>query len=200
MSWRGLFGQLSRVWGVFIFIYCFYCWWTFKSKWVPWSNEECLKVFKWNILVKSHKYFRNYQSPLPLPRGHEHIVEKVLKALKEQTWIKEWKSQWKSLAFQLYSLFYFMMQFLLKCKKNCVAHNSDFEETSVSFYFPKIQRLERQGFRELSPPTSISGNSEALWSSSAVTALNHTHRALMDFTCPVPFFSSYDRLSSFRVM
>lgn len=42
---------------------------------MPWSNEESLKVFKRNILFKSHKYFRNYQSPLPLPLGHEHVVE-----------------------------------------------------------------------------------------------------------------------------
>lgn len=117
--------------------------------------------------------------------------------------MKELKSRWKSRGFQLQSLFYFMMQILLKCKKNCVDHNSDFEETSVSFCFPKRQRLERRGFRGLSPPTSNSGNSEARCSSSAVTVLNHTPGAVMNFTCLVPFFSSsssYDLLSSVTVM
>lgn len=32
--------------------------------WDPWRRPQ--RVFKWNILVKSHKCFRNYQSPLSL--------------------------------------------------------------------------------------------------------------------------------------
>ncbi len=65
------------------------------------------------------------------------------------------------------------MLFLLKCKKNCVDHNSDFEDTSVSRQCPKRQRLERQGFREPTPHVQLR-NSRALCSSSAVTALNQT--------------------------
>lgn len=79
----GLFDSLSAVWARCFF---FFCCRTLKTEWGPCSDEESLKVFRWNTLFKSNNYLLNYQCPLPLTPGHKHIIEKVLGGLKKKTW------------------------------------------------------------------------------------------------------------------
>lgn len=86
-----------------------------------------------------------------------------------------------------------MMLFLLKCKKNGVHNNSDFEETSVSFFFLISKRNEvgTAKMQRAKPPHDQFRKLQGLCSSSAEMALNHTHSAAVFFLLLLSHFALF---------